>query len=237
MHLQDDISPKMRVILIDWLVDTHFKESMHDSTLWLCVNLLDRYLSRVTNLKRSQLQLAGVACILIAAKFEEIYPPEVDDLVTLTDSTCSRSEIIRMESDILTKLDYQLVIPTGHHFIVKYLLSIQADNVTKRLAFYYAERFLQEYDSLSYKPHELAAACIFAAIHVDVFPPHHRNMVIEILEQESNVDEHILRLIAKKMVHHMAITHRTSKRTLGAIKKKYSDLKNERVSQLPLPLL
>ena len=237
MHLQDDISPKMRVILIDWLIDTHFKEKMHDSTLWLCVNLLDRYLGRVTNLRRSQLQLAGVACMLIAAKFEEIYPPEVDDFVSWTDHTYNRSEIIRMESDILANLDYQLVIPTGYHFIVKYLQSIAADSITTKLSHYYAERFLQEYDSLSYKPHELAAACIFAAIHFEQSNSPQRPSAIEVLVQESGLPEQILRLIASKLISHLPVIHRTSKRALVAAKRKYSDLVNESVAQLPLPRL
>ena len=237
MHLQDDISPKMRVILVDWLIDTHFKEKMHESTLWLCVNLLDRYLGRVTNLRRGQLQLAGVACMLMAAKFEEIYPPEVDDFVSWTDHTYNRSEIIHMESDILAKLDYQLVIPTAYHFIVKYLQSIEADGVTTKLTYYYAERFLQEYDSLSYKPHELAAACIFAAIHVGLFNSSKRPAATDTLAQESGLPKQILRLIASKVVRHLTIVHRTSKRALMAAKRKYSDVVNESVAQLPLPQL
>lgn len=43
-------------------------------TLFLAVSFIDRFLS-VQNVPRQQLQLVGVACLLLAAKNEEIYCP------------------------------------------------------------------------------------------------------------------------------------------------------------------
>ena len=40
------------------------------------VNYIDRYLTLQTA-QRSQLQLIGVTCMWVAAKYEEIYPPNV----------------------------------------------------------------------------------------------------------------------------------------------------------------
>ena len=118
MMRQPDITYRMRAILIDWLIEVHNKFKLHPATLWLCVNILDRYLSKVTII-RQKLQLIGIASLLIACKYEEIYPPEVDDCVYMTDKAYSREEVIKTESDILNKLNYQLVVPTGYHFLIE----------------------------------------------------------------------------------------------------------------------
>ena len=76
MDKQTDINPRMRSILVDWLVEVHHKFKLETITLWLCMNILDRYLE-LEVVKRCDLQLVGVTSLLIACKFEEIYPPEV----------------------------------------------------------------------------------------------------------------------------------------------------------------
>ena len=76
MERQKDINQRMRSILVDWLVEVHHKFKLETITLWLCINIMDRYLE-LEEVKRSELQLVGVTALLIACKFEEIYPPEV----------------------------------------------------------------------------------------------------------------------------------------------------------------
>ena len=43
-HCQNEVTDKMRAILVDWLVDVHLKYKCRPETLYLAVNLLDRYL-------------------------------------------------------------------------------------------------------------------------------------------------------------------------------------------------
>lgn len=45
MKTQQDINESMRAILIDWMVDVHLKFKLLSETLFLTVNLIDRYLS------------------------------------------------------------------------------------------------------------------------------------------------------------------------------------------------
>ena len=75
MIKQEDINEKMRAILVDWLVEVHLKFKLMPETLYLTVNLIDRYLEK-EKIKRSQLQLVGVTAMFIASKYEEIYAPE-----------------------------------------------------------------------------------------------------------------------------------------------------------------
>ena len=64
------------------------------------MNLIDRYLSYAL-VKKNQVQLVGVAALLIATKYEEIYPPTVKDFIYLTDDTYTRDQILTMEFNIL----------------------------------------------------------------------------------------------------------------------------------------
>src|SRR5690606_17026459 len=75
MSKQNDINEKMRAILIDWLVDVHLKFKLLPDTLFLTVNIIDRYLE-TTQVSRQKFQLIGVTAMLIASKYEEIYSPE-----------------------------------------------------------------------------------------------------------------------------------------------------------------
>lgn len=89
LALQQEINAKMRRTLIDWLVDVHLKYRLLPETLFICVNLIDRFSSK-SLIKRKDYQLVGVTCMLIAAKYEEIYPPYVDNFVYITDHAYCR---------------------------------------------------------------------------------------------------------------------------------------------------
>ncbi len=71
MDKQEDLNNKMRSILVDWLVEVHFKFKLYPATLWLTVNIIDRFLSKVP-IKRARLQLVGISSFFIACKFEEV---------------------------------------------------------------------------------------------------------------------------------------------------------------------
>lgn len=44
--------------------------------------------------------------MLIASKYEDIYPPPIQDFVYITDNAYSQKDIIQMEFDILKELDF-----------------------------------------------------------------------------------------------------------------------------------
>ncbi|OEL36774.1 Cyclin-A1-1 [Dichanthelium oligosanthes] len=90
--IQKDITPSMRAILIDWLVEVAEEYRLVPDTLYLTVNYIDRYLSG-NKISRQRLQLLGVACMLIAAKSEEICAPHVEEFCYITDNTYFRDEV------------------------------------------------------------------------------------------------------------------------------------------------
>ena len=92
MEDQSFINERMRSILVDWLVEVHLKFKLVPETLYLTINVIDRYLSK-TEVSRPKLQLVGVTALLIASKYEEIYPPELRDLVYICDRAYSKMEV------------------------------------------------------------------------------------------------------------------------------------------------
>ena len=162
MENQTHINERMRAILVDWLVEVHLKFKLVPETLYLTVNLIDRYLER-KEVERPKLQLIGVTCLLIASKYEEIYPPELRDLVYVCDRAYSGNEIIDMEEKVLKALEYQITIPSAHAFLVRYLKAAHADKKIVQLACYVLDGTLQSYNLLHYLPSQLAAASVFIA--------------------------------------------------------------------------
>jgi cyclin B len=162
MKSQPHINEKMRSILVDWLVEVHLKFKLVPETLYLCVNLIDRYLT-TEKVSRPKLQLVGVTCLLIASKYEEIYPPELRDLVYICDRAYSKSEILDMEETVLKALDYSITIPSAHAFLVRYLKAAHADKKMVQLSCYVLDGTLQSYNLLNYLPSELAAAAVYIA--------------------------------------------------------------------------
>uniref|UniRef100_A0A8C8SIF5 Cyclin A1 n=1 Tax=Pelusios castaneus TaxID=367368 RepID=A0A8C8SIF5_9SAUR len=120
MRKQPDITSGMRSILVDWLVEVGQEYKLRTETLYLAVNFLDRFLSCMSVL-RGKLQLVGTAAILLAAKYEEIYPPEVEEFVYITDDTYTKRQLLRMEHLLLKVLAFDLTVPTINQFLLQYL--------------------------------------------------------------------------------------------------------------------
>jgi len=164
MNNQRDINARMRAILIDWLVEVHMKFRLVPDTLYLCVNIIDRYCSLV-QVARNKLQLVGVTALFIASKYEDIYPPEVRECVFMTDKAYQKQEIIKMEKDILNRLRFKITVPTAFPFLKRFLHLSNASALTSNAANYYMERTLQEHDMLRYRPSLVSAAAVILALN------------------------------------------------------------------------
>jgi hypothetical protein len=119
-HVQGDMNTKMRAILVDWLVEVSEEYKLCADTLYQAVNYIDRFLS-LQVVQRSQLQLVGVSCMWVAAKYEEIYPPNVADFCYITDNTYAKEQLIQTEEVVLKRLSYELTVPTAKTFLRRLL--------------------------------------------------------------------------------------------------------------------
>jgi cyclin B len=157
---QADINVKMRSILIDWLTEVHMKYRMKPVTMFLTVNIIDRYLAKA-QVARKRLQLVGVVAMFIAAKFEEIRPPQVADFVYITDKAYSKKEITDMECVMLVALSFKIRVPTVPQFLDRLHAAAQCDVVQKEVTFYITELALMDHRSVRHTPSHLAAASMF----------------------------------------------------------------------------
>ncbi|XP_056265144.1 cyclin-A1 [Pseudoliparis swirei] len=162
-----EITNGMRVILVDWLVEVVQEYKLRSETLHLAVNYLDRFLSCTAGVKRGKLQLVGTAALMIAAKYEEILPPELNEYVYTTDNTYTKQQLVRMEHVFLRVLAFKMVAPTTNQFLRLFMSihSVCAD--TENLALYVAELSLLEIDPfLQYTPSIVAAGAYCLATYI-----------------------------------------------------------------------
>uniref|UniRef100_A0A8R7PIJ7 Cyclin N-terminal domain-containing protein n=1 Tax=Triticum urartu TaxID=4572 RepID=A0A8R7PIJ7_TRIUA len=168
MSSQEDINEKMRAILIDWLIEVHYKFELMDETLFLTVNIIDRYLEKQV-VPRKKLQLVGVTAMLLACKYEEVSVPVVEDLVLISDRAYTKGQILEMvksfntEKSVLNALEYNMSVPTPYVFMRRFLKAADSDKQLQLVSFFMLELCLVEYQMLKYCPSLLAAAAVYTA--------------------------------------------------------------------------
>lgn len=167
--LKCGVSPRVRSILVDWLVDVHKTFKLKQSTLFQAVNMVDRFLStKDTVVALPKLQLVGVACMWIASKYEEMYPPHIEDYVYISAKTYTKKEILAMEALVCNKLNFVFTVPTSLPFAARGLkayhaLHPDADERITPFTHYALELALCDYRMLKYRPSLVAAGAIHIA--------------------------------------------------------------------------
>uniref|UniRef100_A0A8C8ZTX6 G1/S-specific cyclin-E1 n=1 Tax=Prolemur simus TaxID=1328070 RepID=A0A8C8ZTX6_PROSS len=102
------LQPRMRAILLDWLMEVCEVYKLHRETFYLAQDFFDRYMATQENVVKTLLQLIGISSLFIAAKLEEIYPPKLHQFAYVTDGACSGDEILTMELMIMKALKWRL---------------------------------------------------------------------------------------------------------------------------------
>ena len=228
MKRQNDINEKMRAILVDWLIEVHYKFKLNPETLFITVNLIDRYLSKAV-VKRQLLQLVGVTAMLIASKYEDIYPPPIGDFVYITDNAYTQQDILEMEHDILRTLEFNVTFPSAFLFLNRYARLAKADDMTMALARYLTELPLIEYRMLKYSASMTAASALYVAFHIlkkKISPSWNHG-----LGRHTDYKESQLRACAKDLC---ILFHGINKINLQAVKKKFSSSRFFKVGLITL---
>ncbi|KAI7905419.1 cyclin-like protein [Cokeromyces recurvatus] len=160
---QTEVTWKMRGVLIDWVIEIHYLFGLLPETLYLAVNIIDRFLSQRT-VALGKLQLVGVTSLYIAAKFEETFCPSLQDFLFITDFAVSKENVLKAERYILEVLGYQLCFPNPMNFLRRlYTEDEHCDVNTRTLAKYFLEVGCVNHTLLSIRPSKLAAASLWLA--------------------------------------------------------------------------
>jgi len=226
MTTQVDINEKMRAILVDWLVEVHRMFKLLPETLFLSIGIIDRFLS-ITPVSREKLQLVGVTAMLIASKYEEIYAPECNDFVYISDGAYTKTQILRMEQTVLNTLNFNLTYPSALHFLRRYSKAGSSDYTLHTLCKYLIELMLIDVKLLKFPPSKVAAASVYLARAMI----HKTPLWSATLEHYSTYNEAQVRECAEEMNE---LLKKSQKSSLKAIRKKYALPKFGQVADIPL---
>ncbi|XP_038623582.1 cyclin-P [Tachyglossus aculeatus] len=160
--LSPAVTPEMRALVVDWLVQVHEYLDLAGDTLFLAVHLLDSLL-RAAPVRPRRLQLLAVACFFLACKVEECTCPEPASLCLLGAGSFSPAELLRAERRVLSRLDFQLHYP-GPLLCLRLLAALaRAPQQVLLLAQYFLELSLLEAALLRWEPGRRAAAALALA--------------------------------------------------------------------------
>ena len=163
MDHQSEIEWSMRTTLIDWLLQVHARYHMLPETLWIAINIVDRFLSnRVVSLLK--FQLVGVTAMFVAAKYEEIMAPSVDEFVYMTEGGYSREEILKGERIILQSLEFNIsTYCSPYSWVRRISKADDYDIQTRTLSKFLMEVTLLDHRFLRAKPSMIAAIGMYLA--------------------------------------------------------------------------
>ncbi|KAK3701789.1 hypothetical protein QZH41_009801, partial [Actinostola sp. cb2023] len=159
MSNQDELNAKMRVVLVDWLIQVHLKFQLLQETLFMTVSIIDRYLD-CRQVRKKDFQLLGVGALLLACKYEEMYSPQIDEFVYITDQAYSKEQIRHMEAIIFKALEFNLGKPLCLNFLRRNSKAGEVTPENHNMAKYLMETTLQDYTSVQFLPSEIAAAAL-----------------------------------------------------------------------------
>jgi G2/mitotic-specific cyclin 1/2 len=162
MDHQDDLEWKMRGILIDWLIEVHTRFRLLPETLFLAVNIIDRFLSQKV-VPLDKLQLVGVTAMFIASKYEEVLSPHIDNFVHVADDGFTVDEVLSAERYTLQTLKYDLSYPNPMNFLRRISKADNYDIQTRTIGKYLLEISLVDHRFMRYPQSHVAATAMYVA--------------------------------------------------------------------------
>ena len=226
MNNQPEINEIMRAILIDWIIDVHLRFRLRQETLFMTIWLIDTYLS-FAFVQREKLQLLGIACLLISCKSHEIYYPQHNKLIDMTDNAYTNEEMLVMENEILKKLNFFVVCPNPIDF---YNILSKMFNFEKKqyyLGNYFIESALVNYQILKYSPSVIASSCAYLVMkyyRINGYQKLYNNFIIK-----EQYPEDVIKDAAKEIYTVVEILSRSR---FKSVKKKFSLTQFENVSEV-----
>ena len=162
MDHQDDLEWKMRGILIDWLIEVHTRFRLLPETLFLAVNIIDRFLSQKV-VPLDKLQLVGVTAMFIASKYEEVLSPHIGNFVHVADDGFTVDEVLSAERYTLQTLKYDLSYPNPMNFLRRISKADNYDIQTRTIGKYLMEISLVDHRFMRYPQSHVAATAMYVA--------------------------------------------------------------------------
>jgi cyclin B len=216
MNIQDDINEQMRAILIDWLIEVHYRFRLRSETLFQTVWIIDTYLS-LKQITRAKLQLLGIASLLISCKSQEIYYPPLKEFIDITDGAYVKNELLLMENYVLKVLNFNIVSPTSNDFFNIIAKAFNFDKKQFYLGKYFLESALIDYQMIRFSPSVLAVSCAYIVMKFFGISNYKTLYSSDVVKE--NCPQKIIKEAAREICF---LVKNLSQSTLKAVKDKYS---------------
>lgn len=128
----------------------------------MTINIIDRYFSQ-HQIQKREVQLVGIAALLVITKYEEIYPPLLKDFIYISENAYTANEILDMEKKILFALDFDISLCTAYRFLERFAKLTKIDDVTFFLSQYILELGLLDSKMSQFNQSLQAVAAIYTA--------------------------------------------------------------------------
>ncbi|PVU95384.1 hypothetical protein BB561_001849 [Smittium simulii] len=159
---QPEISWQMRKALVNWVIKVHYHFQMFPETLFLAINLIDRFLSK-RFVAANKLQLVGLVSLFIASKYEEMSTKPIADFLLVANSTYSEKDFLTAERFLLRVIDYNLSFCGPLTFLRRVSKADNYNLKNRTLAKYFMEISLVDHSFLPFPPSLIAAASFYTA--------------------------------------------------------------------------
>ncbi|KAL5004719.1 hypothetical protein ScPMuIL_018175 [Solemya velum] len=158
-----DVTSHARAVLVDWMIQVQMHLNVSQQSLHFTVKIIDRYLS-LQKVSLSTLQLVGISALLIATKYIERFPPEIDNLCHLTDYTYGPKQVLSMEKIILKEMAFNVNLPDSICYMDRFI-HVEKSNIREieLMARYILDLLLTEMHMVQTPASLLTAASIYVS--------------------------------------------------------------------------
>ena len=201
------------------------KWKLKDDTIYMAMNIMDRYISQYKS-KNLEFQLIAISSYLIASKYEDIYPPYIDELSQICNYIYSNDDIIKKEYEILSGLNFDVLYNSSYKFLT-FLHSV-VDNQNMKLLYlaqFILEISLDNLDILQYSQSERALAALLVSKKILGIKITWNN-----LRMYYDYDENKIKTVQKKMIPLLNKVMKSKNK--NAIFEKFESSKYKSVSSL-----
>lgn len=166
IDMQPELEWFMRPFLLDFLVDTHLTLKLDATTLFLAVNIVDRYCSKRVVAKKHY-QLVGCTALWIASKYEDkkSHVPSISELINMCCGVYEEAMFLQMEGHILNTLEWSIGHTTLDAFI-SLIVGSSCNPTIIHTARFLAECSMYHRSFFTFNPSLISKCCVQLAHYI-----------------------------------------------------------------------
>ena len=207
-----ELTPEIRIISINWLIMINHKVfKFKENTLFLCIQIIDRFLSKkMLNIEKTELLI--LCALILASKHEEMDYVNMTESLQLSSNKFTKEQIINMEYEILNELNFEIIIPNMNDYYNVYAIIYNLSDIEKNRGLYLLNIVLCDYYLLEYPNFILALAVIkiivkksvkyLIEIIKDLMTKNNEDLYLDFIMDEKEIDKLCdkIKLLYKKFI-------------------------------------